>query len=90
MNFHAERATRFCTVLCAWMIVVAATAPAAEAEKQASTFYSPSVLDGNPKASFSDIQRNIEKRIFQDSTANKHKILSNYPQQEISLATRRQ
>ncbi|MFV2069992.1 MAG: heparinase II/III family protein, partial [Pirellulales bacterium] len=40
----------------------------------------------NSKASFEAIQRNIEGRIFRDTVANKYKILSNYPQQDITLA----
>jgi hypothetical protein len=41
----------------------------------------------NRKSSFADIQRNVEQRLLRDTLRNKHKILSNYPQQEITLAT---
>ncbi len=40
----------------------------------------------NPKASFADIQRNIETRILRDAIANRHKIATNYPRTEIALA----
>jgi oligo-alginate lyase len=40
----------------------------------------------NPKKTFADIQRNIEDRIFRDTLSNKHKIHSNYPQQDITMA----
>ena len=40
----------------------------------------------NGKASFSDIQRNIEGRILRDALANPEKIHSNYPRAEILKA----
>lgn len=40
----------------------------------------------NPKASFADIQRNIEERILRDALANKPKIHSNYPRTEVAVA----
>ena len=40
----------------------------------------------NPKASFADIQRNIEGRILRDALANPGKIHSNYPRAEICKA----
>jgi len=41
----------------------------------------------NGKASFSDIQRNIEDRIFRDTLRNRRKIESNYPRTDVALAT---
>ncbi len=41
----------------------------------------------NPKASFADVQRNIEDRILRDAIANSSKISSNYPRTPIALAT---
>ncbi|MCU0872051.1 MAG: heparinase II/III-family protein [Pirellulaceae bacterium] len=41
----------------------------------------------NPKASFLDIQRNIEQRILRDTLANRRKIESNYPSTDISMVT---
>ena len=40
----------------------------------------------NPKASFADIQRNIEDRILRDNIANRPKISSNYPRTDIAFA----
>ena len=40
----------------------------------------------NPKASFDDIQRNIEDRILRDALANRPKITTNYPRTEICVA----
>ncbi len=40
----------------------------------------------NPKASFADIQRNIEDRILRDAITNRPKITSNYPRTEIAVA----
>ncbi|HOL26676.1 MAG TPA: heparinase II/III family protein [Phycisphaerae bacterium] len=40
----------------------------------------------NPKASFADIQRNIEDRILRDTLANRPKIESNYPQTDMTIA----
>lgn len=40
----------------------------------------------NPKASFADIQRNIEERILRDALAHPEKIHSNYPRAEICQA----
>jgi oligo-alginate lyase len=40
----------------------------------------------NPKASFADIQRNIEGRILRDTLANPHKVESNYPRTEVMKA----
>lgn len=40
----------------------------------------------NPKASFEDIQRNIEGGILRDALANRHKIASNYPRTVIAIA----
>ena len=40
----------------------------------------------NPKASFEDIQRNIEGRILHDALANRTKIVTNYPRTEICEA----
>ncbi len=39
----------------------------------------------NPKASFADIQRNIEDRIFRDTLAHRYKIASNPPQTDITM-----
>lgn len=39
----------------------------------------------NPKTSFADIQRNIEDRILRDPLANNKKILSNYPQTNLTV-----
>ncbi len=39
----------------------------------------------NPKASFADIQRNIEERILRDTLANRPKIESNYPSTDLTL-----
>lgn len=41
----------------------------------------------NSKRSFADVQRNIEERILLDAIANEHKIYSNFPQQQITMAT---
>ena len=38
----------------------------------------------NSKASFADIQRNIEDRIFRDTLAHRSKILSNQPRTEVA------
>ena len=40
----------------------------------------------NPKASFADVQRNIEERILRDAMANRKKIESNYPQTDLNFA----
>lgn len=40
----------------------------------------------NPKASFADIQRNIEDRILRDALANRAKVSSNYPRTDICYA----
>lgn len=40
----------------------------------------------NPKASFADLQRNIEDRILRDAVQNRRKIESNYPQTDITIA----
>lgn len=40
----------------------------------------------SPKATFGDIQRNIETGILRDALENRHKIFSNYPRQDIALA----
>ncbi|MBD3293678.1 MAG: hypothetical protein GF393_12195 [Armatimonadia bacterium] len=40
----------------------------------------------NPKASFEDIQRNIETGILRDALQNRHKISSNYPRTLIAIA----
>jgi len=40
----------------------------------------------NAKASFADIQRNIEDRILRDAVQNRSKIESNYPQTDITIA----
>ncbi len=40
----------------------------------------------NPKASWAEIQRNIETRIFQDTLNNRPKIESNYPRTDIANA----
>ena len=40
----------------------------------------------NPKASWADIQRNIEGRILRDALANRPKITTNYPRTEIAVA----
>jgi hypothetical protein len=40
----------------------------------------------NPKASFADIQRNIEQRILQDCITHRSKIRSNYPQTNVTIA----
>ena len=40
----------------------------------------------NPKASFADIQRNIEQRILQDCITHRNKIRSNYPQTNVTVA----
>jgi len=39
----------------------------------------------NPKASFADIQRNIEERILRDTIRNAHKIASNYPRTPVTV-----
>ena len=39
----------------------------------------------NPKASFADIQRNIDDRILQDTLRNAKKIASNYPRTDVAL-----
>ena len=41
----------------------------------------------NPKASFADIQRNIDDRLLRDTVTNSSKIHSNYPRTDIALAT---
>jgi hypothetical protein len=41
----------------------------------------------NAKASFGDIQRNIEGRVFRDTLAHRPKIESNYPATDITIAT---
>jgi dienelactone hydrolase len=41
----------------------------------------------NSKASFGDIQRNIEERIFRDTLEHRSKIESNYPSTDITIAT---
>jgi len=38
----------------------------------------------NPKACFTDIQRNIENRIFRDTLTNRQKIRSNQPRTEVA------
>ncbi|HUT75280.1 MAG TPA: heparinase II/III family protein [Armatimonadota bacterium] len=38
----------------------------------------------NPKASFADIQRNIEDRILRDALVSRGKIYSNYPQTDLT------
>lgn len=40
----------------------------------------------NTKATFADIQRNIEDRILKDSLANRPKVESNYPQTDLNIA----
>jgi len=40
----------------------------------------------NPKATFADIQRNIEERIFRETIAHRDKIHSNYPSDDIAVA----
>jgi oligo-alginate lyase len=40
----------------------------------------------NGKATFADIQRNIEDRILRDALANRPKITTNYPRTEIAVA----
>jgi len=40
----------------------------------------------SPKNDWSDVQRNIEHRIFHDTLANNHKIRSNYPRTDIANA----
>jgi hypothetical protein len=40
----------------------------------------------NPKATFADIQRNIENGILHDAIDNRHKIRSNYPRTDIAMA----
>ena len=39
----------------------------------------------NPKATFADVQRNIEDRIFRDTVANRRKIESNYPSTDLTI-----
>lgn len=41
---------------------------------------------GTPKATFADIQRNIEDRLLRDPLANRPKITSNYPRTEVAAA----
>lgn len=41
----------------------------------------------NPKTAFSDVQRNIEKRIFRDTLRNRPKIESNYPMTDSTITT---
>jgi len=40
----------------------------------------------NPKASFADVQRNVEGRILRDALKDRHKITTNYPRTEIAVA----
>ncbi|MCX7425400.1 MAG: heparinase II/III family protein [Planctomycetia bacterium] len=40
----------------------------------------------NPKTSFPEIRRNIEERILRDTLANRHKIESNYPTTDVTIA----
>ncbi|UCH36008.1 MAG: heparinase II/III family protein [Armatimonadota bacterium] len=40
----------------------------------------------NTKASFADIQRNIEERILRDAIRSRRKIESNYPQTDLTIA----
>ncbi len=40
----------------------------------------------NSKSSFQLIQKNIEDRIFRDALENRHKIISNFPQTETTVA----
>ena len=40
----------------------------------------------NPKASWADVQRNIEERILNDTLKQNHKIRSNYPRTDIANA----
>jgi len=40
----------------------------------------------NPKASFEDIQKNIEDRILRDAIKNRYRIESNYPRTDIAIA----
>ena len=40
----------------------------------------------NPKASFEDIQRNIDDRILRDAIQNRYKIESNYPRTDVAIA----
>jgi len=40
----------------------------------------------NPKASWADIERNIEDRILRDAVQSRRKIESNYPQTDITIA----
>lgn len=40
----------------------------------------------NTKGSFSDIQNNIENRLLRDTVINRHKIQSNYPQTDFTVA----
>lgn len=40
---------------------------------------------GNPKRTWTDIQRNIEERIFRDTLANGERIRSNYPTTDVAL-----
>lgn len=39
----------------------------------------------NPKATFADIQHNIEERILRDALAHRYKIESNYPRTDIAI-----
>ena len=39
----------------------------------------------NPKASFADVQRNIEDRILRDAIQSRPKIESNYPQTDVTI-----
>jgi len=39
----------------------------------------------NPKASFADVRRNIEERIFRDTLNNRPKIESNYPTTDVAI-----
>jgi oligo-alginate lyase len=41
----------------------------------------------NPKATFADIQRNIEERIFRDTLEHRPKIESNYPATDVTVTT---
>jgi hypothetical protein len=41
----------------------------------------------NKKETFDDIQRNIENRILRDTIKHRHKIINNYPGQDIAIAT---
>ena len=59
-------------------------------EKELTAFLAKRAQDyklDNPKATWADIQRNIEERIFRDTLAHRERIESNYPTTDRTLLT---